>query len=200
MVAIGCTGLIGSGKSLVCTQLAQRGAIVIDADEISHAVTAKDGTAVFAIVERFGGEMLDTAGKLDRERLAEIVFRDDAARADLEAIVHPLVERTIRERLDSVPPGDIAVVESPLLVETNGRERYGLNAVLIVDSPEDLVIDRLVRERSMSEDEAQARITAQASRTEHLRAADFIIMNMGSLDELAVMVDRAWEWMKSLSS
>jgi dephospho-CoA kinase len=177
-----------------------RGAVIVDADQLSRAATAVGGPAVAPIVERFGDGVLAADGTLDRAGLASVVFADPVARLDLEAIVHPIIDDAVLDALTRVGPGEIAVVDSPLLVETNGRERFGLDGLLVVDAPEDIALDRLVRLRKMNESDARARMAAQCTRTERVRAADFIIMNMGTLDELAEMVDRAWHWMVGLSA
>lgn len=199
MLVVGCTGGIGSGKSTVAALLGERGAVVVDADAIARAALEPSEPALDAVVERFGPGLVGEDGRLDRAGLAELVFCDPMARADLEAIVHPLVRRVIAERLDAERSGErVVVLDVPLLVETGGRQRYGVDAVLVVDAPEELAVARVVSTRRMTPDAARARAAAQVSRGERLRAADYVIVNIGSLDELAQMVDAAWRWIERL--
>ncbi len=197
MVKIGCTGGIGSGKSTVTTLLAEHGARVIDVDSISHRITAEGGPAYAQIVETFGPTILNHEGAIDRHRLADIVFRDPARRRILEDIVHPRVSESIELELAGSRE-EIIVLDHPLLVETDARQRFALDGVIVVDTPIDLVIARLVDHRGMTPDEAHARIAAQSSREERLQAADFIVMNMGTREELVAMAENAWEWIQTL--
>jgi dephospho-CoA kinase len=195
VIAIGLTGGIGSGKSTVARMLAELGATVVDADRIARDVVEAGSPAMNEIAARFGEAVVRLDGSLDRLALAEIVFADPAARRDLNSIVHPRVEREVLALLASEQATDhVVVVEVPLLAET-GRERYPLAGVLVVDAPPDLAEERLVRDRSLSIPQAKARIGAQAAREERFRMADFIIMNMGTLEELTEMARRAWHWM-----
>jgi dephospho-CoA kinase len=134
-----------------------------------------------------------------RRAIGRVVFADAAARRDLEEIVHPAVEAgALAELAVAEPESGIVVFDVALLVETDGRRRYALDGVLVVDAPEELCIERLVERRSMTPEDAAARLSAQVPRAERLRAADFIICNLGSLDELEAMVDEAWRWMTRL--
>lgn len=196
---VGLTGGIGSGKSLVSAMLVRHGAVLLDADEIARAVVQPDGPAYEGVVRRFGKEVVGGDGAIDRGALAAVVFADTAARADLEALVHPAVGQVILARLAEEAGTDhVVVLDVPLLVESGGRRRYPVDGLLVVDAPEDVVLDRLVRVRGMTEPDARARIAAQASRDERLREADFVILNTGTVDELAEMVERAWRWILSL--
>ena len=199
MIAVGLTGGIGSGKSTAAALLVERGAVLVDADQLARQVvepgTERAGANRRTI--RAGSSRGD--GSLDRGRLAAIVFRDDAARRDLNAIVHPAVGILMAERLTGLQAtDDIVVLDVPLLVEGGARDRYPVAGVLVIDTPVDLAVERLVESRGMDRADAEARIAAQASRAERLAAADFVIVNMGSLEELALMVDRAWAWMQGL--
>jgi len=199
VIAIGCTGGIGSGKSTVAGFLRERGAVVLDTDEFARAALKIGGAAYDATVARFGPGIVLSDGAIDRPGLAAIVFSDAAARTDLESIVHPVVEARVLQALDAEQrPGTVVVVDIPLLVETDARRRYGLDGVLVVDAPEDLAVERLVAAREMDASAARARVAAQSDRTTRLRAADFIVMNYGSLDELRQMTDRAWSWIERL--
>lgn len=196
---VGLTGGIGSGKSTVAAKLAERGAVVVDADLVAREVVEPGRPAYEAVVERFGGAVVERGGELDRAALARIVFSDPDARAALNAIVHPEVGAEIAARLASFAgSGRAVVLDVPLLVEASSRDRYRLDGVLVVDAPEDLALERLVEQRAMQRADAAARIAAQASRDERIAAADFVIMNMGSLAELDAMVARAWEWIVGL--
>lgn len=198
MIAIGLTGGIGSGKSTVASMLVERGAVLIDADVLAREVVEPGREAFGKVRSRFGDDVLAADGSLDRAALAAIVFADAAARADLNAIVHPVVGREMLERLAQEADTDhIVILDIPLLAE-GGRDRYRVAGVLVVDCPLELAIERLVTQREMSRNDAERRAAAQISREERLRVADFIIMNMGSIEELAEMVRRAWEWIESL--
>ena len=198
VVAIGLTGGIGSGKSTVAALLARRGARLVDADAIAHAVIAPGTPGHAAAVGRFGETVLSTNGSIDRRALAALVFADPAARRDLEAIVHPLVAAVVRREIASGDAGQVVVCELPLLAETGARSRWGLDAVLVVDAPEELVIERLCRDRQMDEADTRARIATQAERPARLALADYVIDNDGTLGELDEMVEGAWRWIEQL--
>jgi dephospho-CoA kinase len=191
VLVLGLTGGIGSGKSTVSALLAERGAVVVDADRIAREVVEPGGPAHDALVERFG--------TTDRPTIASIVFEDAAARADLNAIVHPAVGAEIAARLAEHADSDaVVVLDIPLLVETGGRARYPVAAVVVVDAPVEAAVARLVEQRGMAEADARARIAAQATRDERLAAADFVVDNSRTLDALREEVDRCWSWMRSL--
>jgi dephospho-CoA kinase len=195
MIAVGLTGGIGSGKSTVAAMLVRRGAVLIDADQLARQAVEPDTDAYDAVVARFGEAVVLPGGGLDRPALAAVVFADEGARRDLNAIVHPAVGVLMAERLAAVADTDsVVVLDIPLLVEGGGRDRFPMAGVLVVDAPIATAIARLVADRGMDPADAERRVAAQASREERLRQADFVIMNMGSLDELEAMVDRAWTW------
>jgi dephospho-CoA kinase len=199
MITVGVTGAMGSGKSTVVGLLRQRGAVAIDADAIARRAIDRGSAPFQAVVDRFGPGVLDGEGDIDRTQLAAIVFAEPDARRDLEQIVHPIVEAEIRARLTDLASTDsVVVLDLPLLVETGGRARYGLDGVLVVDAPTDLALDRVVQSRRITVEDARARIAAQADSGSRARAADFIIMNHGTLDELSAMVDGAWTWIGRL--
>ncbi len=196
MILVGLTGGIGSGKSTVSSMLAARGAEIIDADDITRDVQQPGSPVVEAIAARFGDDVLDAERGLIRARLAEIVFAEPAALRDLNAIVHPAVGAEIDRRVRLLAPTDtIVVLDIPLLTENPRRDLQGK---IVVDVPTDVQLERLIRYRGFTRDDAQARIARQASREDRLRGADFVIDNSGTPDDLAPQVFALWEWLKSL--
>lgn len=193
MLVVGLTGGIGSGKSTVSTMLAERGAPVVDTDTVARQVVAPGGPAHDALVARFGPELA-----ADRRALAGVVFSQPAALADLNAIVHPAVREEVGRRLHSLRESgaDVVILAVPLLVETGGA--YDVAAVVVVDCPEEVAVGRLVEHRGMDEADVRRRMAAQASREERTAAADVIIHNDGSLDDLKSQVDETWTWIQSL--
>jgi dephospho-CoA kinase len=208
LITIACTGLIGAGKSTVAALLAQRGAVIVDADALARDVLEPGSPGYQAVLDRFGPSILAEATSsgsgpppIDRARLAGLVFGDPSALFDLEAIVHPKV----RQRIDAIlrtheGSDDVVVLELPLLVRRGSEAAYRLDGVLLVDVPEEVALERLVRQRQMDPDDARSRMSAQPSRLERLRAADFVIMNIGTRDELEEMVAQAWSWIIGLAS
>lgn len=198
MVVVGLTGGIGSGKSTVAVLLARRGAVIVDADQLARDCTAPGGAAYEAVIARFGPDVVAADGAIDRARLAAVVFADPAARADLEAIVHPCVRAGVAARVAAEAGTDhVVVVEIPLLAESPAA-RAGLEAIIVVDCPEDVAVTRLVAQRGMTEVEARARVAAQASRAERLSIADHVVDNAGGRDHLDTAVERCWEWLEIL--
>lgn len=196
MKLIGLTGGIGSGKSAVSARLAAEGAVVIDADAIVRELQAAGEPVFLAMVERFGEEIVGTDGELDRQAVADIVFADPEALADLNGIVHPAVGQEIAERLAAEVGSDhVVILDVPLLVES-GRD--DMAAMLVVDVDPELAVQRLVTHRGFREDDARARISRQVPRAERVAKADFVIDNSGSLADLDRAVDEAWEWIQRL--
>lgn len=175
---LGLTGGIGSGKSTVALSLARRGAVVIDADQISRSLTAAGGAALPAIADMFGAELIDGKGALDRLRMRELVFAKAEARQQLESIIHPLVAReTRRQTQQAIEQGRKLVVHDiPLLVES-GRWRSELDAILVVDCREATQIARVTARSGLTQQAVQAIIAAQASRAQRLATADWVIYN-----------------------
>jgi dephospho-CoA kinase len=196
VLLVGLTGGIGAGKSTVSSALAARGAVVIDADLITRQVQ-QPGTEVFrAMVERFGDRVVGADGALDRQAVADIVFADPAALADLNAIVHPAVGARIAEALgDEVGTDHVVLLDVPLLVES-GRD--DLAALVVVDADPEIAVERLVAQRGFSETDARARIARQASRQDRLERADFVIRNDGDRAELDQQIDACWHWIGRL--
>ena len=198
MLAAGLTGGIGAGKSSVTRLLSERTAVIIDADRIAHEVSAPGGPAFAAVVERFGHGVLDAGGELDRRALAEIVFGDPRALADLNALTHPVIGAVMAERLGALAGGDaIVVVDVPLLTSAH-RDALGLRAIVVVDCPVDVAVERLVRERGMDERDARARVAAQPAREERLSLADYVVDNSSGPEHLVGEVERLWEWLQAL--
>jgi dephospho-CoA kinase len=187
---IGLTGGIGSGKSAVSRLLAERGAVVIDSDVIAREVVEPGTPGLAAVVAEFGADILRADGTLDRERLGGIVFADDGARRRLNAIVHPLVGARSAEIVGSAPPHAVLVHDIPLLVENGLAANFTL--VLVVETPIDLRIERLTRDRGITEEAARARIAAQATDAERRAVADVVIVNDGTLEELRERVADFW--------
>jgi dephospho-CoA kinase len=196
MVLVGLTGGIGSGKSTVSALLAERGAVVIDADAIVREVQAPGTPVLSAIVERFGASVLGPDGALDRQALADVVFTDDAALADLNAIVHPAVGAEIARRLEEAAGTDgVVILDVPLLVES-GRD--DMAALLVVDVDPEVAVERVVEQRGMREDDVRARIARQASREDRLARATIVVDNSGSRTDLEARVATAWEAIQAL--
>lgn len=197
MLVVGLTGGIGSGKSTVSALLAERGAVVVDADAITRELQAP-GTPVFAaMVERFGPGIVAADGTLDRQAVADIVFNDAEALADLNKIVHPAVGAEIVQRMSDLSATDeVVILDVPLLVESD--KAYPLAGLLVVDVDPEVAVRRLVEFRGMSEPDVRARMARQATRDERLARADRVIDNSGSVDDLRARVDAVWEWIASL--
>ena len=190
MLKVGLTGGIGSGKSEVTRRLAALGAYVVDADVLAREVVEPGTPGLAAVAAEFGAEVLRPDGSLDRDRLGAIVFADPAARARLNAIVHPLVGAATAERFAAAPADAIVVHDVPLLVEVGLAAAY--DVVLVVAATAETQGSRLVRARGMSADEARSRIAAQAPLADKLAVADFVITNDGSLDDLDRQVQAVW--------
>ena len=190
MQRIALTGGIASGKSFVADEFAALGAVLVDSDLIAREVVEPGTPGLAQIVERFGEGVLAEDGSLDRPRLGALVFSDDAARADLNAIVHPLVRRRAAELEAAAPDGAIVIQVIPLLVETGLDE--GFDTVLVVDVPVEVQIERLMRRNSLTEAEALARIDAQADRGRRLAAATHVIANSGSRSATRERVREVW--------
>ncbi|WP_427383054.1 dephospho-CoA kinase [Janibacter sp. G56] len=191
MLTIGLTGGIGSGKSTVSARLAERGAVVIDADKIAREVVEPGTAGLAAVVARFGSTVLGPEGALDRPALGRLVFGDEGARGDLEGLLHPLIRDRTRELLADAGREAIVVHDVPLLVEKHMGADYHL--VVVVGADEGTRHARLVRDRGMGDADAWARIRAQASDEERRAAADVWLPNEGSVEELLAAVDRLWD-------
>jgi dephospho-CoA kinase len=189
MLRIGLTGGIGSGKSTVAGLLAERGAVIVDADRIAREVVEPGTPGLAAVVEAFGESVVSADGSLDRPALAAVVFADPAARARLDAIVHPLVRERAVQLTAEAEPDAVLVNDVPLLVETGQAGSYDL--VLVVEADLDTRLARLVQ-RGVSEEDARARMAAQANDEQRRAVADVVLDNSGDLDQLTAQVGRFW--------
>ncbi|MEU6316375.1 dephospho-CoA kinase [Streptomyces sp. NPDC047009] len=190
MLKVGLTGGIGAGKSEVSRLLVECGAVLIDADRIAREVVAPGTAGLAAVVEAFGEDVLAPDGGLDRPKLGSIVFADPERLAVLNSIVHPLVGARSRE-LESAAPQDAVVVHDvPLLAENGLAPLY--DVVIVVDADPATQLDRLVRLRGMTEQDARVRMAAQATREKRLETADIVIDNDGPLEQLERNVRDIW--------
>lgn len=185
------TGGIASGKSTVADHWAGLGAIIVDADVLSREVVEPGTPGLAAVIERFGSNLLAADGGLDRAALAAIVFEDQAARADLEAILHPRIRTRAIEMEAAAPVGAVVVHVIPLLVETG--QTTGFDAIVVVDIPTEIQVERTMARDRSTRGQAAARLAAQASRDERLAVAAHVIDNSGDLDALRAESDRVWD-------
>ena len=196
MILVGLTGGIGAGKSTVSAMLAERGAIIVDADQIARDLQSPGSPVLDSMAERFGEHIIRDDGSLDRTAVAAIVFNDDAALKDLNGIVHPAMQSEIQRQIDEHRSTDrVVVLDFPLLGE---NPRKGLAATIVVDIPVDVAVRRLVDQRGMDEAAARARINSQISRDERLATATHVIDNGGDLDSLTAQVDELWQQLLEL--
>jgi dephospho-CoA kinase len=198
VLAIGLTGGIGSGKSTVAQLLVAHGAQLIDADLVAREVVAPGGPAYQPMIDRFGPGIVDADGGIDRPMVAELVFGNPEALADLNAITHPVIGVEMIARRDRFADTDhIVVLDIPLLRPVH-REMLSLAAVVVVDTPVDRALERLVTQRSMTREDAEARISSQTDRATRLDGADLVIDNSGGLERLGDEVARVWEQLVEL--
>lgn len=197
MLRVGLTGGIGAGKSEVSRRLAGYGAVVVDADLIAREVVAPGTEGLAAVVAAFGAGVLLPDGSLDRPALGAVVFADPERLAALNAVVHPLVGRRSAELEALAGPGDVVVHDVPLLTENKLSFRYDL--VVVVDAADETRLRRLVELRGMTEDEARARMAAQASRAERLAIADRVVDNDGPLERLEPQLTALWTDLSALA-
>jgi dephospho-CoA kinase len=194
MFRVALTGGIASGKSMVAAELAARGAIIIDADVLAREVVEPGTPALAAIIDRFG-EQVVTEGRLDRPRLAQLVFADPLARRDLERIVHPAVRVRAAELERAAGPDAIVVHVIPLLVETGQQRDFDL--VVTVDVDHETQIQRLMARDGFTRAEAESRVAAQATRAERKIAAHVVVDNTGSVTQLREQIDELWAGLSS---
>ena len=185
-VLIGLTGGIGSGKSTVAKRLVELGATEIDADLLAREVVAPGTEGLEAVAGRFGEDLVNADGSLDRAVLAQRAFSSEENRKALEAILHPLIQRLSRERISQA--AGLVVYTIPLLVETDSTLPF--DKIVTVSAPEDVRVERLLQSRGMTETEAKARIAAQASDAQREAIADFVINADCTMEELFAQVDQ----------
>ena len=192
MLVVGLTGGIGAGKSTVAQLLVDHGAQLVDADLIAREVVAPGGPAHQPMIDRFGPGIVAPDGTIDRPKVAEQVFGNPEALADLNAITHPAIGVEMIARKDGFAGTDeIVVMDIPLLRAVH-REMLSLAAVVVVDTPTEVALERLVSIRGMSREDAEARIGSQIDRASRLEGADLVIDNSGDHAHLAAEVERAW--------
>jgi dephospho-CoA kinase len=192
---VGLTGGIGTGKSTVAADLESRGAAVIDADGIAREVVEPGGRAYDAVVDRFGTGVLRPDGRLDRQKVADIVFNHPESLASLNEITHPAIGAVMAERVaEAAATHAIVVVDIPLMTIAT-KARMNFNAVVAVDAPEEVAVERLVEQRGFSVGDARARIAAQISREERKALGDFIVDNSGDRLALSAQLDTLWTWL-----
>jgi len=196
VILVGLTGGIGSGKSTVSLLLEAKGAVVLDADAVVRRVQEPGSPLLIEIAERFGPDVIDQHGELDRAALAAVAFTDPESVKALNRIVHPAVRREMEREVERHLQTDhVVVLDIPLLTE---NPRDGLQGIIVVDIPVELQVRRLVEFRGFDEADARARIARQATREQRLATATIVIDNSGDLAALVPQVERAWEWLRSL--
>ncbi|MBF4589703.1 dephospho-CoA kinase [Curtobacterium sp. VKM Ac-1395] len=195
MRIIGLTGGIAAGKSTVSGRWAEHGAVVVDADRLARDAVAPGSPGLEQVAERFGPSVIAADGTLDRPALGAVVFSDPAARKDLEAITHPEVWRLAQAAFDAAERADpdaVVVYDVPLLAEARGSRPLRFDAVVVVDAPAAMRIERLVQHRGMSRQEAERRVGAQASDADRLALADHVVDATGTLEDTVRSADQVW--------
>jgi dephospho-CoA kinase len=191
VIVVGLTGGIGAGKSTVSKLLGERGAAIVDADKIARELQDPGTPVLAAMVERFGGHIINDDGTLNRGAVAEIVFSDQQALKDLNGIVHPAMQAEIQRQIDeNVDTDRLVVLDFPLLGE---NPRKGLAATIVVDIPHKLAVQRVVEQRGMDEVDARNRVNSQMDRENRLKIATHVVDNTGDLVDLVAAVDRLWD-------
>ena len=190
MLLVGLTGGIGAGKSTVAALLAERGAVILDADQVAREVVEPDQPAFAALVEQFGPSIVGAEGRLDRQALADVAFATPESKAALDAITHPAIHAEFGRRMLEAPDG-IIVMDVPLLVESKTAAERGYEVVIVVEAPEAIRLDRL-EGRGVPRADAQARMRAQATDEERRAVATHLIDNSSDQAALVAQVDALW--------
>lgn len=193
---VGLTGGIGAGKSTVADLFSKKGAVVIRSDELARQVIEPQTPGFQQVIDRFGKDIVNSEGYIDRAKLAQIVFQDDAALKDLENIVHPLVRSKTNELVNQHTAETIIVNEIPLLLEKKMESLFDF--LVIVISSEKNRLERLAQ-RGLTTEQATARMAKQVSDDERRAAADFLIVNDGNLDQLEADVEKIWQTLQERS-
>ena len=197
MLAVGLTGGIGSGKSAVADLLVERGAVLIDADQVARDVVAPGGPAYQPLIDRFGPEIVAADGTIDRKALAAVAFADEESRLALNAITHPAIGVAMIGSRDALADtDDIVVLAIPLLTAVH-RETVKLHKVVVVDTPTDIALERLLSQRGFDRADAEARIRSQISREERVKDADYVLDNSGDRAALEAEVAKLWDWLRA---
>ena len=192
---VGLTGGIASGKSTVSEILTELGAVIIDGDKLAREVVERGTPGLAKVVEAFGPEILTPEGDLDRPRLGQVVFNDEAQRKVLEGIVHPLVFERYAA-LEAAAPTDCVVVHDiPLLAESGRADTF--DAVIVVETPAEVQVERMLRHRGWTREDAESRIAAQATPEQRREIATHLIVNDGSLADLRARVEEVWAELRS---
>jgi len=189
MLVVALTGGIGAGKSTVAQNFAELGALVIDADQLARIAIERGSDGFAEVLLKFGEDLI-LNGDIDRKKLAEIIFSDEKARRDLEAIIHPRVQAMFAEAVADLDHDDILIYEIPLLAETNAAEKF--DYVITVEADRDLRIERLLN-RGLYISQIEKRMAAQASEESRTALADTVIRNDGDEDSLLRQVENLWE-------
>lgn len=196
MLLVGLTGGLGAGKSTVARMLADRGAVLVDADVLARRALEPGTRAYQQVCDLFGDEVVTSSGRLDRATIAATVFSDPERRRALESIVHPEVFRMLAEFVEARrDTDDVIVFDAPLIVETGFHD--ACDVVVVVTAPEDERVARAVRDRGMTPEQARARIRAQIGDPEREAVADVVIRNDGDLSQLEARVDDLWEQLRA---
>ena len=191
------TGGIGAGKSSVTKRLVERGALIVDADGIVRELQVPGAPLLQVLADRFGAHIIGPDGSLDRAGLAAIAFKDDESTEALNGIMHPAVRAEIRRRIDAERGSDhVVVLDTPLLTVVEGLRHQGM---VVVDTPIELAVARVVEQRGLPEDDVRARIDKQISREERVALADFVVDNGGDLPQLEAQVESLWAWIAGLA-
>jgi dephospho-CoA kinase len=200
MLRVALTGNIASGKSTVAKHWRRLGASLIDSDELARRAVAPGASALDRIAQKFGAEVLQHDGKLDRAALRRIVFSDEAARHELEAILHPEIHRLgVEQEAALSSQGELLVVHDiPLLFELGMEGDF--DVVVLVDAPEDVRLERLMRDRGLAEDAARAMMDAQEWSASKRQRADFVIDNDSTLEQLALRAEETWRQIRQRAS
>jgi dephospho-CoA kinase len=189
---VGLTGNIGAGKSTVAELLVGRGAVLVDADKVAREVVEPGAAAYQPLIDRFGTDILDADGRIDRPSLAAKVFGHPEELEALNAVIHPAIGEAMIEGKDAYAGTDRIVVMDIPLLKAFHRDLLALDAVVVVDVPPEVALERLTALRGMTDDDARARQASQPSRAERLEGADFVVDNSSGTEHLAREVDRLW--------
>ncbi|MBZ5736936.1 dephospho-CoA kinase [Nocardioides mangrovi] len=187
---VGLTGGIASGKSTVSAILSELGAVIIDGDKLAREVVERGTPGLEQVVEAFGPEILTADGDMDRAKVGQIVFNDEAKRKLLESIVHPLVFERYAELEASAPADGLVVHDIPLLAESGRAD--GFDAVIVVETPAEVQVERMLRDRGWTRADAESRINAQASPEQRRAIATHLIVNTGTREELRARVEEVY--------